>query len=436
MGVQPMPMPSRNKRRLLQASAACALIAGIPSYARGARSPAVPASGHTHAAFASFDETLSEFVAAQGVPGAALAVTKNGRLVYARGFGVADRELGLAVRPNALFRIASISKPLTAVAVLQLAERGKCSLGDRVWELLELTEPLDARWKRVTILHLLQHTGGWDRNANFDPMFRPLMIARALNVPAPAAPRHIIQYMLGQRLDFEPGSASEYSNFGYCLLGRVIERVAGTSYEAYVRDEVLAPLGIRRMRLGRTLRSERAADEVVYYDEEARTGPALTGGARGQLPLPYGGRWSLEAMDAHGGWIASAPDLVRFASAFDDPASCRILRAESIARMFARPEGPPGHEEDGRPLAVYYGCGWLVRPFARLGESVAWHNGSLAGSSTLLVRNHHDVNWVALFNARVGPDGRLLDRGIDKPLHIAARHVPRWPDVDQFPQLL
>src|SRR6185295_18883724 len=102
--------------------------------------------------------------------------------------------------------------------------------------------------------------------------------------------------------------------FGYCVLGRIIERVTSSAYEEHIRREVLMPLGIRRMRLGKTLAAQRADGEVRYYDERDRTGLAVVGTIGERVPTPYGA-WSLEAMDAHGGWIGSAVDLVRFASA-------------------------------------------------------------------------------------------------------------------------
>jgi len=100
----------------------------------------------------------------------------------------ADHQRGQAVHPTDLFRIASISKPITVVTVLQLVERKKLAIDARVWDVLELPPPSDARWKRLIILHLLQHTGGWDRDKSFDPMFRSVQIARALNVSPPAEP--------------------------------------------------------------------------------------------------------------------------------------------------------------------------------------------------------------------------------------------------------
>src|SRR5262249_47998282 len=156
------------------------------------------------------------------VPGAALAVVRHGRLVYARGFGYADQEKHRPVQPQSLFRIASISKPFTATAIMQLIERGKLRLDDRVVDILHRDPRYhihDNRpfWKKVTVRQLLQHTGGWDRQQSFDPQFRSVLIAKEEHVAPPAMPAQIIQYMLDRPLDFEPGTRSAYSNFGYCL---------------------------------------------------------------------------------------------------------------------------------------------------------------------------------------------------------------------------
>jgi CubicO group peptidase (beta-lactamase class C family) len=417
-------------------TAGVALLAPLtPLQAQQRRPGDLAISGIAHPELASFDALMTTFVQEQQVPGAVLAVTKDRRLVYARGFGWANRQRQQAVQPAALFRIASLSKPITAVAVLQLVERHKLMLDTKVWDVLRLSEPADARWKQVTIVHLLQHTGGWDRAKSFDPMFRSVRIAHTLNVSPPAEPQHIIHYMLGRPLDFDPGSRYARSNFGYCLLGRVIERVAGVAYERYVQQEVLAPLGVHRMRLGKTLPAERIADEVVYYDAQDRTRPAVVGTIGEWVPVPYGA-WSLEAMDAPAGWIASAVDLVRFAAAFDVPATCTILRPESIATMFARPAGPAGYEAGGTPKAVYYGCGWQVRPIGQQGHAGTWHFGRLDGTSALLTRRYDGKNCAALFNTSNGPDGQPLANKIAGLLHQAVDQVHSWPTADQFPQWL
>ncbi|MFN0056437.1 MAG: serine hydrolase domain-containing protein [Planctomycetales bacterium] len=397
----------------------------------------LPLTGQSDPRLAPFDELLTMFVKEQRLPGAALAVSYQGRLVYSRGCGFGDKERTVAVQPQSLFRIASISKPITAVAILQLVDQSRLRLSDKVTAHVEFDPFLppgsrvDPRLLEVTILQLLQHTAGWDRDASFvDPMFHPLEICRLLKVPPPAGIPQIMRYVFGRPLDFDPGARYAYSNFGYCLLGRVIESVTGLTYEVYVQRHVLAPLGITRMRIGRTLPEGRADGEVYYYVDENPTGPAVMGDKIGaQVPWQYGG-WNLEAMDAHGGWIASAPDLVRFASAFDDRPSSPLLTSDAVNAMFARPPGLAGFQADGTPRDMYYGLGWFVRPKGSAGESNQWHTGSLDGTSTLLVRRHDRINWAILVNTRNTPNRQPPSAIIDGKLHEAADRVTEWPAHD------
>jgi N-acyl-D-amino-acid deacylase len=383
----------------------------------------------------SFDDEMIAFMRARSIPGGALAVSRNGKMVLASGYGWADREAGEKVGPGSLFRIASVSKPITAVAVLHLLQDSpQCvTLDTPVFDALHYEPRLapgaqaDPRLDRITIRQVLQHTAGWDPDKSFDPMFRPLAIAQAMGDAPPAGPSAIVPYILGLPLDHDPGSTYAYSNFGYCVLGRLIERLSGRPYEQYVREEVLAPLGIRDMRIGRTPAELRAPGEVRYHDPG--TGENVMTPEADQAPACYG-TFYLEAMDAHGGWIASAADLVRFACAFDDPNRCPLLSPQMVAAMFARPEGSAGYEPDGKPKAAYYGCGWLVRPTGD-GKANHWHNGSLPGTSTLLVRRHDGLNWAALFNQRTDPSG-LSYGDIDPALHRAADVVKEWPEWDLF----
>ena len=392
-------------------------------------------TGEQHAALSSFDELLRRFVADNKLPGATLSVTRGGKLVYARGFGWADVEHKQQMQPESLMRIASISKPITAIAILQLADRKLLKLDDRIVDILQLDDQVtDARWRRITIRHCLQHSGGWDRSKSFDPMFQSVRFAREQQREPPAGTEQVIQSMIVRPLDFDPGTQYAYSNFGYCLLGRVIERKTGRAYEEFVKASVLAPLGIRRMRLGKTLKADRAPDEVSYYTKDGRRRPSVVGPHRGEaVPAAYGG-WYLEAMDAHGGWIASAVDLVRLASALDDPATCGILSKESIQTMFSRPAAPLWLDENQMPRSHYYGCGWLVRPVGSRGRLNTWHTGSLDGTSTLLVRRQDGLNWCVLFNSRDMPDGTRPAVKIDPLIHRAADAVTDWPDRDLFSQ--
>ncbi|QEL16872.1 serine hydrolase domain-containing protein [Limnoglobus roseus] len=378
---------------------------------------------------APFDQLMTTFIAENKVPGAALAVMRHGELVYTRGFGYADVETKELVQPASLFRIASVSKPLTAVAILQLVERDKLKLDDKV---LDRMPPFpekvaDPRWKQITVRQCLQHTGGWDRDKSFDPIDRPREIAKALGTPLPVKPEHVVRYMLGQKLDFDPGERYAYSNLGYLVLGRIIEAVSGRPYEEYVRKEVFAPLGVTAPRLGRALLENRAKNEVRYYDAKRATGRSVYPPREGErVPLVYG-VMNLEGFEAHGGWIASAVDLVKFATAFDDPAKCPLLSAKSIAEMFARPEGLAGTDAKGKPRDFYYACGWDVRPVGSTGKANAWHTGYIPGSESILVRRWDGLTWAVLFNANNGPDGKSLSGKIDSKLHEAADAVKRWP---------
>lgn len=393
------------------------------------------ATGRSDPRLAPFDRMIHDFMEKHQVPGCALAVTDHGRLVHARGYGHANVATGQRVTPTSLFRIASISKPITAVAVLQLVQRNQLSLDAKVFDLLDhkplpnqKTKP-DERLKSITVCHLLQHQGGWDRSKSFDAMFRSVQFADALGIAPPAGSDDVIRCMLSEPLDFDPGQKCVYSNYGYCLLGRVIEAVTGQPYEEYVTRHVLAPLGIRSMRIGKTRLEGKSEHEVCYYDPGK--GPSVfADDLNQQVPQPYGA-WHLEAMDAHGGWIASAVDLARFASAFDDPSQCKLLNQQTVRTMFARPDGLAGYDQNGKPKKTYYSCGWMNRVVGK-DKMNHWHTGSLAGTSTILVRRHDHRNWILLFNARTSPHVSHLSKAIDPLVHQAANQVPQWPDHNLF----
>ena len=398
--------------------------------------PDVPVTGREHPDLASFDRMMLAVMKEHRPPGGALAVTCQGRLVYARGFGYADVEGRQPVRPESLFRIASVSKPITAAAILQLVERGKLRLGEKAFPLpglkprLEKGREYDKRLDDITVLNLLQHAGGWDTATSPDPMFLSSRIAERLGTPPPAEPPDIIRWVLGQPLDFTPGERHAYSNFGYSVLGRVIEKVAGERYEDYVRREVLGPLGIRNMKIGRTLEGQRAEGEVKYYAQRPSLAAGCVGPTLGHKVLPAYGQWYQEALDAHGGWIGSAVDLVRFASAFDDGGKRPMLGPAGLARTF----GPPAFavDENGRPPEAYYGCGWNVRLIKNRGLN-AWHAGRLGGCcATILVRRYDGLCWALLFNTDTDPGGKFLIEVADPLVHQAADAVKRWPEYDLF----
>lgn len=396
----------------------------------------LPTTGAADPNLVSFDQAVLRYMAQHGIPGGALAVVKDGRLVLARGYGYADLERKELVQPTSLFRLASVSKPVTALAIMTLVRDGKLDLDSPAFPLLGWTPFLkpgaseDPRLRRITVRQLLHHSGGFDRDRSGDPMFQHFLIAQDMGIPSPPDHRSLIRWVMGRPLDFDPGSREAYSNFGYCVLGRVIEKVTGMSYEAYVKKAVLAPLGITRMRIGRGRPEERAPGEVRYYDRNTTPVRAYDSGSKERLaPLPYAFA-SPQTLDAHGGWIGSAVDLARLAAGLDAPRKKPLLDARTTALMYERPEPPVGLDADGKPAPVYYACGWLVRPVGADGKANLWHNGSMPGTFSLLVRRYDGLSWAVLFNERVDETGPA--DSIDAALHRAADAVQRWPSTDLF----
>ena len=210
--------------------------------------------------------------------GASLAVAKDGRLVLARGYGWADLQTRQPVAADSLFCIASVTKPFTSVAILKLVEQGRLDLDARVVDVLPDLKPLqghrvvDARVRAITVRHLLYHAGGWNRDEHADGPRNPLEVARRAGVRGPIDASVRWRIALVEPLDFAPGRESHYSNFGFLTLRLVIEHASGEAYGKFVRQHVLAPMGITRMRL--------EPNEPAYAEGEVkRYGP----GGRRQL---------------------------------------------------------------------------------------------------------------------------------------------------------
>lgn len=339
---------------------------------------------------------VTDFLRNYDVPGISLAVARHGRLAYAFPAGLANTSTGEAVQVASRFRIASLAKPITAAAVTQLVAAGRLRLDDTVFAsgglLSTLGPPLDQRVTQVTVLHLLQHAaGGWANDAN-DPMFtQPTLNARAL----------IKAVLAARRLDTAPGTAFAYSNFGYCVLGRVIEAVTGVTYETYVRDNILTPCGIAHMEIAGNTLADRKRDEVVYQ------------GLDGENPYAM----QVTRMDAHGGWLAPAVELLRFAVRVDGlPSVPDLLPAAAISTM-TTPSVLVGSN--------HYAAGWHTTP-----EGTWWHDGSLPGTRSLLVRTADGYCWAAVVNSgRTDTNDRTRDTfaGLDALMWAIRDKVDFWP---------
>ncbi len=405
-------------------------------------STSVPAAGGTTEDtrphdLAALTHLMERFMSRHLVPGAALAVTKNGRLVYAEGFGYGNQEATVPATPTSLFRIASVSKPLTAAAILKLVEEGRLALDAPILPLLRdlLPDangvPRDDRLGAVTVRHLLRHTAGWDRaQSGFFPLRTSglMSICEETGTSPPGTPDMVVRHVLTHPLDFDPGSRFAYSNVGYLVLGRIIETVSGQSYENYVREHILLPMGIHDMRIGGSQRSSRLPGEVCYYSAVGAEAEARFGPEKGRrVSLPY--RRSIEVQEAAGGWVASVVDLARFVCALQlpgpngplDPKTLRLMMSPCV---FASGVNP--HENSG-----CYAFGWVVET-DELGRTVVSHRGRLPGTGAFMGWRSDGVGAAVLFNVDTISRGDPLLPLFLSEFAPAVDRISSWPDRDGF----
>jgi CubicO group peptidase (beta-lactamase class C family) len=424
----------RSCRRSLRAVVFLAVAGLLILPARDAR--AEP-TGSALSGLKAYDELMTALLRKWNVAGASLVVARDDKLVLARGYGLADKSHHAPVEPTSVFRLASLSKTVTAVTVLMLVQDGRLRLDDKVLAILGEIGPrpgkiTDARVRDITVRHLLLHSGGFDRAHSGDVVFLPRAAdaARRQGGPLPPDCPTIMRDTLERALDFAPGTRFAYSNIGYCILGRIIERVTRTPYETYVRTRVLMPAGAMRMKVGRTLQA--AEGEVTYYDyDEAKDVSAMPGLGLKRAPQPYGS-FAVETMDSYGGWIAAPVDYLRFILAIDGRRGAALLNGAILAQMNTPSRLPEaaGTDYDGAGDAgAPYGLGIRVRQVKN--GLTLWHTGSLPGTSTIAVRTADGFAWVAAFNGRP-KDKNAFRAEVDRGLWAAKNAVMWWPRGDLF----
>ncbi|WP_433443440.1 serine hydrolase domain-containing protein [Nonomuraea sp. CA-141351] len=415
-------MASLSRRRLFQASAGMVPVLALGARPAEAASAALVTTGVVPSQLAGFDAAVKKYIQERNITCAQLAVARKGKILLARGYGTYTRNgVATKVQPTSLFRVASLSKSLTGAAIARLAQDGKLTLGTPVTKLLGLSATADPRLANVTLWRLLQHTGGWDSAVSFDPLWYDYAISAALDAPLPIGHDDIMEFTTGRKLDFAPGSRYAYSNYGYMLLGRIIAKVSGQSYESYIQQKLLAPLKITRPRLGRSLAAQAFPGEVTY--ESKYTRKTVLGGDGTIVPFPYGG-FNMANQDANGGWLASAVDLVKWGFMFD--AAGPVLNSTSLSRVFAKPE--TGVTSGGS----WYGFGWHVRN-NNVGGLNTWHTGSMPGTFSFLARVQNGVSYCAIFNRRAEEGTPEFD-SIDPLLGKAIGTVTSWPTTDLTPR--
>lgn len=369
--------------------------------------------------FEELEDDMNSFMRRELLTGASVAIAYKGKLVYAKGFGYADKDTETAVEPYHMFRIASVSKLVTAAGIMKIKEMGLISLDTKVFGpegVLNDSVYLSYRDKRVnkiTIRHLLEHSGGWTTRWG-DQMFMPTIVANSLGKSLPVDNTDIIRFVLNKRLHFTPGTSSYYSNLGYMVLGEVIAKVTGMDYEKFIQTNLLYPLGIFDMQVGGSYLHERAETEVKYYEPSPTFLVADHMGGNEEVLRTYGGN-DMHSLAAAGGWIASSTDLMKLLLSIDGLDSYPdFLSQESIETMTDKESNNYG------PL------GW------RAIRSNTWYRtGTLAGTSALMARKDNGLSYVVLFNSGSWK-GPGLSKDISRVMDRGLRNITQWPDYNLF----
>ncbi len=332
--------------------------------------------------FMSLETAIQSKMTEYEVPGLSLAIVRNEKLVYLKSFGYADLEAGELASNSSLWRIASNSKPITVVAILKLVENGTITLDQKVFGTNGILGndygqvPAGSNKDLITVRHLIDHKSGWTNTPN-DPMFLSTGLTQS----------DIIREVLTNRaLTYSPGATYSYSNFGYCVLGRIIEKVTQKTYENYVLTEILNPMGITEMKIGGNTLEERKTNEVKYYQNEYS---------------PY--LMNVTRMDSHGGWIASAKDMAKF-----------IVR---IDRLTTVPDILPSSS---------------LSQNAYFGYSNWYHFGSLPGTSAILNRLDNTYSYVLMTNTRTESNVNTILDDLNNTTKTQIQLITNWPTADLF----
>jgi CubicO group peptidase (beta-lactamase class C family) len=379
----------------------------------------VPIRGKSAPGLEPFDKAVLAIMDHHGIPGAGLALAREGRLVLAKGYGWVDVASDEAVEPTTLFGLASVSKPFTTVGVLLLVEQGKFGLDDSIFKLLNYIKPppgfkVDPRLGDITVRHCLNHSAGWDRSITGDSTYWEPQICRVLHVRPPVTAEQLISFVMAVPLQFDPGTKNVYSNIGFNVMGELIARYSGKSYERFLLENVMKPMDIKRMALHR--------QDGKYLVKEARRHLPGTPVTLPPVQLPM--------IDASGGWSGCVVDLVRFLTNIDGSRGKPVLSEKARRWMFELPPKPLKPRDDG----TYFGLGW---------DSVALNDkvfgcskeGSLPGMRTLMRRKFNGMCWAMLFNSTMDfdqQDSQVVAKTIQEVHQLVESFDKKYADFDLF----
>ena len=367
-------------------------------------------------ALARMDRDIERFRARWGLEGMSLAVMRNDSLLFAKGYGFADRDSAIAMDASTTMRIASASKLITAVAIMRLCDLDSISLDSKgfgpegILNDPEITEAIsDKRAFDITVDHLLLHTGGFRGGA--DPMFSTPDIIKQNHLAKEPTPDELTKIIMRRRLRAKPGESRRYSNFGYFLLSRIIEKVSGQSYWDFVRQNILEPIDAIKFKPAGNYRHERHADEATYYGPDTVKVEEYNGSER-MVDRVYGGS-DVNGLLGAGGWVTTASDLARVVAAIDGkPGVPDILSPKSIRLMTQR-----GSDKEN-----------LARGWAEIDKSGRWiRTGTLSSTHVLIMMYPQGDCWVMTTNSGVWTGHHFYSKQRDLANDLRSRYLRAMP---------
>ena len=339
-------------------------------------------------AYHEMDSLVERYLKRWEINGAQLVITRNDSMLYARGFGFADKEKGIKMEPNMVMRFASVSKLITAVGIMKLYEMGKLHMNDKVFGAKGILNDTtynnsikDARYYDITVEQLLRHQAGFTNYAG-DPMFSTRYIIMQNHLTTPPDHKTLLRILLKRHLGYTPGQAKCYSNLGYMILSEIIAKKSSMSYENFMQKYVLHPAGCYDMHIAGTYYKDRRPNEVKYYMHQGSVNVYEYNNSGRMVPRCYGEN-DVPRLAGAGAWCGSAAELSRLIASIDGmPHVKDILSKKSVDFMTKE---QPNHQ---------FSIGWN---FTAKGQP--WiRTGSLSGTSALVLKYPDGQCWILITN--------------------------------------
>ncbi|MCU4177713.1 serine hydrolase domain-containing protein [Carboxylicivirga sp. N1Y90] len=372
------------------------------------------------------NKAMTSFKNKWKIPGLSVAMAKDGRLVYANGFGYADTLNKIPVTPESKFRTASCGKTITAIGIMKLVEEGKLDLNDRVFGRNGLlngdtySEIADKRVYDITVKNLLQQTIGWPEIDIIGENYA----AYALHSPIPAGINENARYILSQKLEFSPSKDYRYSDFNYLFLGEIISELTQQNHTDYIITNILHPIGAYNTLPAKSTLEEREENEVIYYDYNQETLPFAFDTSK-IVPMSYS--FNFQPMISSGGWISTPIDMIKLILAIDGLDNRKdILKSETIKLMTSTPDGIKSRYAMGMKVTK---SGWRHSGQCTWGTSAIWiktnENICLAITCNTLptVKGTEEVKYEAIIE-------HLID--MIKLIPEKLGGITKYPDIDLF----